>query len=68
VVRATVAGMSETDCAHPSATPAFDEEAARPLPAAEVRERWPRFFGTCPDCGISGIFYASFAHYVMGDW
>jgi hypothetical protein len=46
----------------------FDPEAARGLPAAEVRERWPRFFGTCPTCGWEGIAYASREHYYSGDW
>lgn len=37
--------------------------------AAEVRKRWPRLCGPCPyGCGYSGIYYASTAHYIMGDW
>lgn len=35
--------------------------------AAEVRKRWPRG-SRCPDCGETGIFYASAEHYAMGDW
>lgn len=47
----------------------FDEEAAKGLPTEEVRKRWPRLFGQCPkDCGFSGIAYASWAHYICGDW
>lgn len=47
----------------------FDEVAARDLDAHEVRRRWPRLFGPCPKgCGFSGIGYASWAHYVSGDW
>jgi hypothetical protein len=46
----------------------FDPEAARDLSADEVRRRWPRFSGFCFRCGFSGIFYASFEHYVAGDW
>lgn len=46
----------------------FDEVAARGLDEYEVRRRWPRFFGTCKHCGYTGIYYASYAHYVMGDW
>ncbi len=45
----------------------FDEEAARGLSASEVRKRWPRFQGHCL-CGVSHICYASWMHYVMGDW
>lgn len=45
----------------------FDEEAARGLGAYEVRKHWPR--GTvCPHCGATGIFYASWLHYMAGDW
>jgi hypothetical protein len=51
----------------------FDEAAARELAAAqasvEVRKRWPRLRGECPKgCGFRGIAYASYAHYLMGDW
>lgn len=38
------------------------------LESYEVRNRWPRWFGKCNDCGYEGIRYASFAHYVYGDW
>lgn len=55
------------DCDH-SKVVSFDEEASKGLSSAEIRKRWPRFTGTCPDCGFSGIFYASFMHYVSGDW
>lgn len=47
----------------------FDSEAAHGLPSYEVRQRWPRGFGPCPKgCGFTGIAYASFEHYVAGDW
>jgi hypothetical protein len=55
-------------CRHPRCTPAFDEAAASGLSVEEVRRRWPRFCGPCPDCGASVIHYASTAHYVLGDW
>jgi hypothetical protein len=42
--------------------------AARGLSAEEVRKRWPRFYGPCPDCNTTVIHYASTAHYVLGDW
>jgi len=44
------------------------------LPAAEVQKRWPRGWFTkekpCPlGCGYdSGIAYASYEHYIAGDW
>ena len=37
--------------------------------AAEVRRRWPRLQGNCPKgCGFHGIAYASYEHYLTGDW
>lgn len=60
---------SEETCQHPNQAPVeFDEEAAQGLSVAEVRERWPRAVGPCPDCGERAIRYASMAHFVMGDW
>jgi hypothetical protein len=46
----------------------YHEAAARGLSAEEVRKRWPRFYGLCPDCNTEVIHYASTAHYVLGDW
>lgn len=47
----------------------FDKEAAESLSTEEIRRRWPRLFGLCPKgCGYDGIYYASYAHYVYGDW
>lgn len=34
----------------------------------EIRKRWPRGEGQCPDCGGQVIAYASYAHYGYGDW
>jgi hypothetical protein len=41
--------------------------------SAEVKRRWPRGWFTaekpCPKgCGFIGIAYASYEHYIMGDW
>lgn len=33
-----------------------------------VREKYPRFYGACPDCGQVMIGYASTEHYLAGDW
>ena len=47
----------------------FDEEAAKGLSASEVKKRWPRLSATCPKgCGYNGIYYASYMHYLSGDW
>lgn len=36
---------------------------------AFIRKNWPRLDGQCPKgCGYVGIYYASFLHYVAGDW
>lgn len=46
----------------------FDEALAFSLPPHEVRKRWPRALGNCPDCDTPFIGYASLAHYIAGDW
>lgn len=55
-------------CEHPKTIPAFDAAAALGLSSREVKRKWPRFFGNCPDCGEQVIGYASFEHYLSGDW
>ena len=47
----------------------FDAEAAKGLSAREIQRRWPRGAGPCPlGCGLNGTFYASYEHYLSGDW
>jgi len=58
----------QTECQHSSVMPEFDEEAATKLSSIEIREKWPRFFGICPDCGRRLILYASYSHYILGGW
>jgi ArsR family metal-binding transcriptional regulator len=61
----------EFQCQHAECRPRFteaDEREAQNVDASEVRRRWPRFDGRCPDCGEQVIMYASAAHYVAGDW
>lgn len=50
--------------------PEFDVDTAKTLNGNcyEIRHRWPRFSGECTTCGYSGIRYASYEHYLMGDW
>jgi DNA adenine methylase len=58
-------------CSHSKCMPKFsadDERAATGMDAAEVRRRWPRFEGCCPDCGEQLVMYASASHYIAGDW
>ncbi len=56
------------DCTHEGAKVEFDADAARGMSVAEIRKRWPRFMGNCPDCGAQLIKYASWLHYSFGDW
>lgn len=49
----------------------FDQATAESekLGSREVRARWPRLDGPCPKgCGYVGIAYASYAHFIYGDW
>ena len=60
----------EPECTHDVT---FDKEAARGLKVEEIRKRWPRGYFTgdkpCPKgCGFVGIAYASYEHYLYGDW
>lgn len=57
------------DCDHGVS---FDEAEYKKHPnmsSYEVKKRWPRGFGLCPKgCGFNGIAYASYLHYIAGDW
>ena len=55
-------------CQHDKIMPEFDQKAAAGLSSDEVRKRWPRFGGLCPDCGTWTVAYASYEHYLAGDW
>lgn len=57
-------------CEHKQALEAvsFDKDAAAGLTAYEVRKRWPRYSGICPECRCPLIGYASTEHYLAGDW
>lgn len=56
-------------CPHPGmAQPVFDREAAKGLSSSEIRERWPRVFQHCEQCGLTVVAYASYEHYLSGDW
>lgn len=60
-----IAQERHSNCSHGVT---FDSEAAKDLSVYEVRKRWPRLDGVCPLCGFVGIGYASYQHYIMGDW
>ena len=57
-------------CPHKKCVPEYDSERVKKenMSAEEVRRLYPRFFGNCPDCGAQLIQYASFEHYLAGDW
>lgn len=68
---ATVSDLIQTSdvCEHTNLPPVpFDEKASKGLSAPEVRSRWPRLYQICPDCKAGVICYASFRHYIAGDW
>lgn len=49
------------------AAPVFDASKSAGLDASSVREMFPRVTSVCR-CGTSTIRYASFHHYLAGDW
>lgn len=47
----------------------FDQQESTGLSSFEIKKRWPRLYGRCPkNCGYNGIAYASYMHYLAGDW
>lgn len=56
------------ECVCDIPSPHFDAEAAKGMTADEVREKFPRSYGQCSKCGATGVAYASFEHYLAGDW
>ena len=63
-----LAALARIKCTHPSVVPEFDEQAAMGLSTDEIKRRWPRYFGPCSSCDFNGVLYASYAHYLAGDW
>lgn len=61
-----ISGNPKNDCDHGVV---FNEEEAKFLEASEVRKKYPRGWGLCPKgCGFNGTAYASYKHYLYGDW
>jgi hypothetical protein len=56
------------DC--PACLPEFNLEEVKRLNmnAREIREKYPRFNGTCKVCGYYGIKYACREQYIYGDY
>lgn len=55
-------------CEHVGVPVAYDSDEAKTMDSLAIRKRFPRFHGNCPDCGQQLIKYASFEHYIAGDW
>jgi hypothetical protein len=60
--------MDKENCSHIKVIPVFDLEDSKSLSSEEVKRKYPRFSGICPDCGCNVILYESFEHYIAGDW
>lgn len=60
----------QENCLHDKCIPHYDPKDVQEnnLNAVQVRHKYPRFDGYCPDCGQHIIMYASFEHYIAGDW
>jgi len=49
--------------------PALDFIMGPTNATAKIKKRFPRLGGPCPKgCGYNGIAYASYEHYIYGDW
>jgi len=47
----------------------FNWGLAQHMSSWQVRQKYPRLSGPCPKgCGFSGVSYASYLHYIAGDW
>ena len=55
-------------CKHENLPVKYDSADCAGKGDAYVRKNYPRFYGPCPDCGENMIGYASFEHFVAGDW
>lgn len=55
-------------CTHPQVMPQYRDADFENLSASEIKQKFPRFFGQCPDCGEQVILYSSTLHYIAGDW
>lgn len=48
--------------------PIFKQEECNGLSTSEVREKFPRKWLNCTKCHQPTLHYASFEHYIYGDW
>lgn len=71
ILQISEAELPETVCAcgHPFAEPPpiFPTDYTG-LSVQEIREKYPRVTSTCASCGTTTVRYASYLHYIAGDW
>lgn len=63
--------VPQSQCEHTKHVPQYDHAEMRKdgrLSVEEFRAKYPRYQGICEDCGAQVICYASYTHYIMGDW
>lgn len=60
--------VDPANCEHKNINVPYDPVEAKNMTAEEIKLKFPRFWGNCPDCGQPMIAYASFEHYIAGDW
>ena len=61
-------GRASTSCEHDVHVPPFDAHTVHYWSVEQVRQRYPRYQGTCSACGAQIILYASIEHMVAGGW
>jgi hypothetical protein len=66
--KAKAEAAADNGCKHPNIPVKYDSADCAGKDDGYVRRHYPRFNGNCPDCGIHMIGYASFEHYIAGDW
>jgi len=64
----SIRNVEPDGCKHEAVLPQFDWETAQTMTPTEVRKKFPRFHGVCPGCNEQVVVYASYEHYLSGDW
>ncbi len=56
------------NCKHEKVPEPFFDETNINHSSDIIKQIYPRIVEKCPDCGSTVIKYASFMHYIAGDW